>query len=159
MHLHRSHRASRTLTAVALGAAALIAQPALAATSFGVRSGVYADADAGFLGAEAITPVGHSWYFDPNFEYAFIERGDLLTVNGDFHFDIVQDRPYYVWLGAGPALLVRESDVPDGRHRSDLGVNMIAGVGFRKPKFEPYVQAKATMSDDNQIVLAVGVRF
>ncbi len=159
MRYHRNPHARWASTAVVLAAAAFLAGPARAATAFGVRSGVYTDADAGFVGAEAVTPVGHSWYFNPNFEYAFVERGDLFTVNGDFHVDVVREQPYYVWLGAGPALLVRENAAFESGHHSDLGVNLIAGVGFREPKIEPYLQAKATMSDDNQFVLAFGVRF
>ncbi len=159
MRIQGNPCARRAWMVLVLPGVALLSGPSLAATEFGVRSGVYTDVDAGFVGAEAIAPVGSSWYFDPNFEYAFADRGDLFTLNGDFHYDVVRSRPYDVWLGGGPAILVHEGETPTSGHRSDLGVNLIAGVGFRQPKIEPYVQTKATVSDDSQFVLAFGVRF
>src|SRR5262249_29753559 len=98
-YLQRKPR--RVLPIVAALAALVVAVPAAAGTNFGVRTGVYADAGAGFVGAEAVTSIAHAWYFNPNLEYAFTNNDrDVATVNGDFHYDFILDRPYYVWAGA-----------------------------------------------------------
>lgn len=153
----------RALLTVALGAALALGSALLApvyadSTLFGVRTGVYTDTEAGFLGAEAVTPIARAWYFNPNMEYAFANDRDVLTVNGDFHYDFIQDRPYYVWAGAGPAVVVRELE--PGDRRTDLGVNLISGIGWKNPpQIKPYLQGKVLISDNNEAVLAFGMRF
>ena len=104
-----------------------------------------------------MTGLSPAWYFNPNLEYAFDGDRDVLAVSGDFHYDFFQDRPYYVWAGAGPAVLVREN-VPGDRH-TDLGLNMLGGIGWKKPNVEPYFQGKVTASDDPEAVIAFGLRF
>lgn len=127
-------------------------------TQFGLRTGVYTDVSAAFIGAEVLTPLGAGWYFDPNLEYAAAGGDDVLTVNGDFHYDFFHDRPYYVWAGAGPAVVVR--DVAPEDRRTDLGVNLLGGMGWKtRSRVTPYVQGKVTVSRDDDVVLAVGVRF
>ena len=49
--------------ALAIGLAA--STPALCGTTFGVRTGVYTDASAGFVGGEVVVDRP-SWYFNPN---------------------------------------------------------------------------------------------
>ncbi len=154
-----SRRSARRVVAslVVLGGAVLLSGASRAAPAFGVRSGIYTEADAGFVGAEAIAPIAPSWSFDPNLEVAFADRGDRVTLSGDFEYDLERARAVRVWVGAGPALIVREDE--PGAHRSDAGVNFIAGVGFRERTFTPYVQTKVPVADDSQLVLAFGVRF
>jgi hypothetical protein len=124
----------------------------------GVRTGVYTEAEAGFFGAEVVTPIAQTWYFNPNLEYAFVgvDR-DVLSINGDFHYDFILDRPFYLWAGAGPAVIVRE--VVPGDRQTDLGVNLIGGMGWKKTNVEPYLQGKVAFSDDTEAVLAFGARF
>ncbi len=148
----------RWLLAALVLAPAAIAAPARASTVFGVRTGVYTDAGAGFVGAEAVTSIAQAWFFNPNLEYAFTNNDrDVVTVNGDFHYDFILDRPYYVWAGAGPAVIVRE--ILPGDHRTELGLNLVGGIGWKTQKVTPYVQGKVTVADDPEAVLAVGVRF
>ena len=78
--------------AIAIGLMA--AGPAFSDTTFGVRTGVYTDANAGFLGGEIVTSIASSWYFNPNLEVAVSGDRDVVTANGDFHYDFFQDRPY-----------------------------------------------------------------
>jgi hypothetical protein len=47
----------------------------------------------------------------------------------------------------------------DDEDDTDLGVNLLGGVGWQLEAFVPYVQAKALIADDSEVVLAVGVRF
>jgi len=137
---------------------ALLAPAHASDTLFGVRTGVYTDTSAGFLGGEIVTPIAPAWYFNPNLEYAFANDRDVLTVNGDFHYDFIQDRPYYVWAGAGPAVVVREFE--PGDRRTDLGLNLFSGIGWKNPpQIKPYLQGKVLISDNNEAVLAFGMRF
>ena len=72
----------------------------------GVRGGYYSDAEASFAGVDLLTPIARSWYFNPNFEYAFVDNGSAYTLNGDVHYDLPVSGAHYVWLGGGPALIV-----------------------------------------------------
>lgn len=159
--MKRPPRLLRSVTVVAaacvaaiLGAAPAAAQPFV----WGVRAGVYTDANAGFLGGEALTTIAPSWYFDPNLEVAFAGGRDIVTANGDFHYGFLRNRPYYVWAGAGPAFIHREANA-DGRDNA-FGVNLIGGIGWKNVRsFKPYTQLKVTLSDRTEAVLAVGLRF
>jgi len=155
--MNRTHSPIRFLgVGLVAIAAALVASPLPAATDVGVRTGVYTDANAGFLGGEVNTTISSNWYFNPNVEYAFgDDNNDVLTVNGDVHYDFFHDRPYYVWAGAGPALIHTERN-----DENDFGVNLLGGIGWKtRQKVTPYVQGKVTVADDNEAVLAVGMRF
>lgn len=143
-----------------LACAVLLPAGASAAVDFGLRGGIYTDAEDGFVGGELIMPVARSVFFNPNLEYVFVEDGDLLTLNADFHYDFWANPSVTVWAGAGAALI--NSDPPGSRDdddETDFGVNLLAGAGALRGSLRPYVQAKAILSDDSELVVAVGLRF
>jgi hypothetical protein len=155
-----------TLAAAVLAALAAVSAPAPAAADvdFGVRGGVYTDAEEGFLGVELLMPVTGQWFFNPNVEFVFVDPGDLWTLNADFHYDFAREGNVTFWAGGGPAVIFRDRD--DGRRRrrdddseTDVGANLLAGVGLVRGGIRPYAQAKIVLSDDTEAVLAVGVRF
>lgn len=144
----------------------LLAVPAARAqVDFGVRGGVYTDVEDPFVGVELLGQFdGTRWFYNPNVEYVFVDNGDLITVNADFHYDLPADTPFDVWLGAGGALIFRDYD--DGRFRrdddseTDGGLNLLGGLGFNPGgAVRPYVQGKLLLSDDSEAVLAFGLRF
>lgn len=142
---------------VAVVACAAMAQsPPASRMEYGFRTGVYADSEAGYVGAELLTPIADAWYFNPNVEYARGDR-DVLTLNGDFHYDFLRDRSTYFWAGGGPAVLFRETGVDE--HRTDLGANVLGGVGWRTGRVTPFLQSKVTLSRDTEAVLTFGLRF
>lgn len=146
------------VAAVATAAFALAATPASATTDFGFRTGVYTDANAAFLGGEVVTSIAPRWYFNPNLEVAVNGDRDVVTANGDFHYDFFNDRPYWVWAGGGPAVIHRER--PFENDTNDLGVNVLGGIGWKtRSQVSPYTQAKVTFSDVDEVVLAFGLRF
>jgi hypothetical protein len=106
-----------------------------------------------------LTQVGNSnhWYFNPNVELAMGNRKDIVTMNGDFHYDLLEGSGPAVWLGGGPALLVIDREV--GSTHTDLGLNVLTGVGKKSGEVRPFAQVKGTMADDSQISIAGGVRF
>ena len=152
-----------------LAMAGLFLVPSLAAAAeidFGVRGGLYSDAEAGFLGAELLTGITRNWYFNPNLEYVFVDDGDLYTLNLDAHYDFDTRSPFYVWAGAGLAAIFSETDPPrfcrncESEDETDLGLNLLAGVGFGKGQaLRPYVQGKVILSDETEAAIAVGIRF
>jgi hypothetical protein len=155
-----------TLAAAALAALAAVSAPAPAAADvdFGVRGGVYTDVEEGFLGVELLMPVTGQWFFNPNIEYVFVDPGSLWTLNGDFHYDFAREGNVTFWAGGGPAVIFRDRD--DGRRgrrddgsETDVGANLLAGLGLVRGGVRPYAQAKILLSDDTEAVLAVGVRF
>ena len=151
------------LTGLAL---ALVLVPASGAEEIDgdLRLGVYTDASEAFLGGGILTRLGASkWFLNPNLEYVFVDRGDLATLNMDFHYDLLSEGEADFWLGAGPALVLRDNDPPRGARgddETDFGVNLFAGVGFlRSSAVRPYFQAKLLLSDDSEGVIAFGIRF
>jgi hypothetical protein len=147
-------------TALAAALALLIPDaPASAAdTKVGIRGGYYTDIGEPFLGAEVLLPVAHRIYFNPNFEYVFVENLKYWTLNGDFHYDFPTHRPYYVWAGAGLALVRTDPSGPDNGN-TDVGANLLAGVGFKAGGVVPYFQGKVILKDGSEFALAFGVRF
>jgi hypothetical protein len=144
--------------AAALILAVLPVSAAAADTKFGVRGGYYTDIGEPFLGAEVLVPVARRIYFNPNFEYVFVEDLNYWTLNGDFHYDFPTRRPVYVWAGAGAGLLRVDPPGPDNSD-TDVGLNLLAGVGFQAGSAVPYFQAKVILKNGSEFALAFGVRF
>ncbi len=152
---------SRVLSLLGLTAAVIFFP--LAASAQGVdadfRAGAYADIGESFVGAGLLTRVGGSqWFFNPNAEFVFVERGDLVTVNADFHQDLAWEGDLHAWLGAGIALVA--ADNGRGSDDTDVGVNLLAGMGFLRGRtVRPYLQGKILLADDVEAVIAFGIRF
>lgn len=128
----------------------------------GVRAGFYQDAEAGFIGGELLWGVTREWYFNPNIEYVFVDDGDLYTANLDFHYDFQTRQPFYLWAGAGAALISSEFDRRRGEsdRETDIGLNLLGGIGFgRGQAIRPYIQGKFILSDNTEAAIAVGLRF
>ena len=158
---------SAACSALALTALLVLLAPVAAEgqVDFGVRGGVYTDDQDPFAGVELLGSFdGTRWYYNPNVELVFVDNGDLVTANADFHYDLPADTPFDVWLGAGGAILFRDYD--DDRFgrsvdsETDAGLNLLGGLGFNPGgDVRPYVQGKLLLSDDSQAVLAFGLRF
>ena len=132
-----------TSSRFALAAAILLAAPAAAQADprFGVRFGYYTEAEDPFLGAEFLFRIVPEIYFNPNVEAVFVDDGHYFTINGDFHYDFFSRRRTFAWLGAGLAVLNTD---PGGSAESntDVGLNLLAGIGARRGRVIPYAQAK-----------------
>ena len=67
-----------------------------------------------------------------------------------------------VWVGGGPAIVFSEVEGPrddQDDSETDFGLNLLGGVGWRLQSVIPYLQAKAVLSDENEFVVAFGLRF
>ncbi len=128
-------------------------------TKFGLRTGVYTDAEDMFLGGEVLTPLSPHLYLNPNVEYVFMDGGTYLTFNADFHYDFRTNSPVYLWSGAGLAVLYLNPQGPADSN-TDVGANILFGLGIKTAgRLVPYIQAKAILSDNNEVAIGVGLRF
>lgn len=155
------HRILRLTLAVAV--ALVIPAATASAVDFGVRAGIYDDAGEPFIGGELLFPLTRSWYLNPNLEYVLVDDGDLITINGDVHYDFDVDFSGYVWAGGGLAVISDDREFPRRRRDdddTDIGVNLLGGVGWKTgSNLVPYVQGKVILADDNEFVAAFGIRF
>lgn len=130
----------------------------------GVRGAGYFDPSEAAIGVEVLMNLNddYTFFFNPNVEYVFLDRSDLWTINFDFHYDLLEaHHPVYAWVGAGPAIHVRDPDNDRLDTDTDFGLNLFAGIGFkiRGTSIVPYVQPKYTFIDNDRFSVAFGVRF
>jgi hypothetical protein len=144
------------LVAIALALVLASVAPAGARDMFGIRTGFYTDVDKPFIGIEGLFGVGHSIYLNPNVEFVFLDDPKYMTFNFDAHYDFHTHSRAYVWAGAGLGVLYTDPKVGDSN--TDVGLNLLFGVGL-KGHVVPYVQAKVVVADDSVFVIAFGVRF
>jgi len=128
-----------------------------------VRGGLYTESSAGFLGGGLLTALSDTWYFNPNAEVVFAD-GSYVTINADVHKDLNMGSGPALWLGGGPALVLANTDNPDlsnnpGHSDTDLGLNLIGGIGAKYGSARPFGQLKYMISDQNQFSMALGLRF
>jgi hypothetical protein len=124
-----------------------------------VRAAVRTDADQVSVAGGLLTQVGSGsrWYFNPNLEVATGDRENIVAMNGDFHYDLNQGSGPAFWVGAGPALMVVD---PEGRDsQTDLGLNVLTGIGKKRGDVRPFAQLCGTVADDSRVTLAGGIRF
>lgn len=145
--------------ALAAGCAAFAApSSAEAQIDFGVRAGAYLEDNDPFVGLELLTRLGSTeWFFNPNLEFVFADDRDRISGNFDFHYDFRTTGDYYLWGGAGAAIINRER--PNGDDETEGGANLLAGIGWRLSDLTPYAQLKIVLADDSEVVAGVGLRF
>ena len=152
--LHSPLPGGRLLAACLL----LAASTANADPSVGLRAGVNLDREDPLVGIELLASLQRHWWVNPNLEVTFGDRVDVVGLNADFHYDFEHSGSAYFWLGPGLAVLFADYD--GGGNDTDVGVNLLAGVGLPTSSGAvPYIQAKATVADDTDGSLAFGVRF
>jgi hypothetical protein len=155
---------SRKRAPLSLGAAAAAlclhaaSGAAVASPSFGVRAGVNLDREDPIVGVELLAPLRNAWWANPNLEVTFGDHVDVIGMNADFHYDFERSGAARFWLGPGLAILF--ADHEGGGSDTDVGVNLLIGVGFPTSSgVVPYFQGKATVSDDTDGALLFGLRF
>jgi hypothetical protein len=153
-------KSSRLLVALSAALAmALNADFAAAGVDGDLRAALYTDEESVGVGAGLLTGVGGSrhWFFNPNVEAAFDDEENLVTVNGDVHYDFAHTDDVTFWLGGGPALV--HTDPERGDSETDPGLNLLTGLGDMDGAVRPYAQLRGLISEENVLVLAGGIRF
>jgi hypothetical protein len=150
----------RTPPIAALALLALPAAPAADAKDIwgGVRFGYYTDVEEPFLGAELLVRVTDQLFFNPNFEWVFVENYDYYTINADLHYDFPTRGAVMFWLGAGLGLVRTDFEGEDNGD-TDAAANFLAGVGLGGRSVIPYFQLKVIAKDDSEVALGFGLRF
>lgn len=143
----------------ALGTIVLCAGGIHADTDIDLRGGYNADVEDAFVGGGVLANLGdsHRWYLNPNAEYTFMDDGDQFSLNGDVHYDFGATPKTTYWVGGGPTLVRRDNDFTGDE--TDLGVNLIAGMGARSGNIRPFAQGKVVLKDETEAAIAVGIRF
>ncbi|MEO8216186.1 MAG: hypothetical protein ABI718_03800 [Acidobacteriota bacterium] len=123
--------------------------------TWGVRAGVFGDNADPIVGAEAIIPLTDRIFFNPNVEALFSDSdGNQVIANADAHYDFSAPPDRFIWAGAGLAGLIGGKNKDFG-----FGLNVLAGYGWDRKTWEPYIQGKFVLADNNKFELAAGVRF
>jgi hypothetical protein len=143
---------------VALAVTLALSNAALAGIDPEVRAGIYSGAEQVSLGGGLLMPVGHDnrWDFNPNVE-ATISGRDFVAVSGDVHYDFRASENTALWVGGGPAILW--TNRPGSDNNTDLGLNVLTGVGAKHGSMRPFAQLRGTVADENRIAIAGGIRF
>ncbi|HET9887972.1 MAG TPA: hypothetical protein VFR10_10700 [bacterium] len=138
----------------------LLAPQSRAGVDGDVRAAMYTDNEAVGVGAGLLTGIGdsHSWFFNPNVEAAFGDEADVMSLNGDVHYDFADTKDITFWLGGGPALVMSNPE-GNGDTDTDAGLNLLTGLGDKDGSIRPYAQVRGLISDENEVVLAGGIRF
>ena len=158
MRANHKHSAAALLGAATI--LMLLTAPASSRASVDgdVRAGVMTNSDGVGLGAGILTPIGdrnYRWYANPNAEVA-VSGDNLVSLNGDFHYDVSHQSTTSVWVGAGPALIMQDHH---GDNETNLGMNLLAGMGKTRGSMRPYGQFKGVISDNSGVALMGGIRF
>ena len=143
---------------LAFGAAAVL--PARAEIDGDVRAGLNADAEGPFIGGGILTGIGqsHNWCLNPNAEYTAGDEADVLSVNADVHYDFATPGTWTFWVGAGPALVTYDPEFGEDDD-NDFGVNLLVGTSAKKGKVRPFFQGKYFAADNDQLLIAGGIRW
>lgn len=149
-----------TALAIAVASGLTMAPLASADVDGDLRAALYTDADAVGVGAGILAGVADTrhWFFNPNIEAAFGDDADMVSLNGDVHYDFAETKDVTFWMGGGPALVMTHPD-GDADSDTDAGLNLLTGLGDKGGMIRPYAQLRGLISDESEIVLAGGIRF
>jgi len=159
MRSHDIRRNAAVISALVLLGMISIAAPKMARAGVDgdVRAGV-TDGDRVAVGGGLLTQVGSSrhWYFNPNVDMTMGDHRDQFAMNGDFHYDLDTSGPAF-WIGGGPAVMVVDREGAD--NDTDVGLNVLTGIGKKRGDVRPFGQLRGTIADDSQVQIVGGVRF
>ena len=144
-----------TLTSLFL----LLAAPAAAQTSFGVRAGVSGGPDQFVFGGHLETrPIAEHLTFRPNVELGIGDDLTLVALNFEFVYSFpIRNEPWRVYAGAGPALNLYSFDRPGNDDASaEAGLNFLVGIQHTGGFFS---ELKLGAIDSPDIKFVVGYAF
>ena len=136
---------------------AVVAAPAWAQSSAGIRAGVSGSPDQFFFGGHVETgPVAEHTTFRPNVEVGVGDGLTLLAINLEFAYHVPLKRhPWTVYFGGGPSAIISS---PRGRNGSDVGggFNIMLGIQAHRGLF---TELKVGLIDSPAVKLTVGYAF
>ena len=139
--------------ALLIGSTSASAQPN---THIGTRAGYDFQTDEVILGAHFTVPISTQIEFYPSLELYLPDRGNKIGFNGDVKVMLPTRASYDLYAGGGLGIVNQNlGDVSN----TDLGVNLLVGIGSRVGRIHPFGEAKLLIHDDTQLVLFAGVNF
>ena len=129
---------------------------AQASTFVGSRVGYDFQTDEVILGANFTVPISTQIEFYPSLELYLPDRGNKIGFNGDVKIFLPIRASYDLYAGGGLGIVNQNlGDVSN----TDVGLNLLFGVGSRVGRIHPYGEARLLLHDDTQLVLHAGVNF
>jgi hypothetical protein len=139
----------------------LAAAPAAAQSHAGIRAGLSVDPEQFFFGGHVESnPLVERLTFRPNVEVGVGDDLTLVALNVEFAYWVSRQRPWDVYFGGGPALVIASGH--DGRRRDDDdtdvggGFNLLVGAQHRDGLFG---EIKAGLGDSPGLKFTVGYAF
>ena len=144
------HRVCVLTLAILFLAAMAAAQPRA-----GIRAGVSADPDQFFFGGHVETgPLVDQLTFRPNVELGLGSDMTLVALNIEFVYSVrLQQEPWRIYFGAGPAANIVSSDGDDG---VEGGFNILVGAQHARGLF---TEVKVGAIDSPNFKFTVGYQF
>lgn len=132
------------------------AQEAHAQAAFGVQGNYGTEADLG-IGARGLINI-------PNVNLEAVGSFDVFFPDGDrdwldvnanvfYHFHVPEG--FTPYLGGG----LNVARISNGGSESEVGLNLGGGVRFDRPGVTPFLEARAVLSDADQLVITGGFLF
>jgi hypothetical protein len=139
-----------------------LAAPAGAQSHLGLRAGVSGGPGQFVVGGHVETkPLLTHLTFRPNLEVGVGDNQALVGINLEFAYWVpISDKPWSVYVGGGPAAVIRSffADHPRHGNGSDVGggFNVLVGVQHRRGLF---VELKVGAIDSPSVKFMVGYVF
>jgi hypothetical protein len=152
----------RNLVSVAASALALVllavpAQPLHAQAAFGVQGNWGSEADLGVGGRLLLNIPTTNLEAVLSADVFFPDDVDWLEFNGNlfYHFHTPGSPGVLPYVGGGLNL----TRISGNGSTTEAGLNLGGGVRFPRPGVTPFLEARAVISDADQLVLSLGLLF
>ena len=133
---------------------ALLAAPAAAQSSAGVRVGVSANPDQFYFGGHIETrPLVDDLHFRPNVELGVGDHATVIALNFELAYKFPTRQAWHPYVAAGPALLIVDTDRDTS---SGGGFNIALGVEHRGGLFG---ELKIGTVDSPNFKIGIGYNF
>ena len=115
---------------------AILALPSLATagsfTYYGPHLGFSRGPDQTVVGGQLQwNGIAPRMAFDPGIDLAFNNTESILTVNGDFHYQLTSETTWQPYLGAGVAINAWSDETGNRTSRKEAGGSFIVGAATR----------------------------
>ena len=142
------------LLAFVAGFGVFAVAPAAAQTSAGIRAGLSVNPDQFYFGGHVETPpLVDQLRFKPNVEVGVGNDVTVVALNIEFAYVFPSQRPWNVYAGGGPALVVTDTsnDTDSGG-----GFNLLVGAEHQSGLF---MEVKVGVVDSPDLKIGVGYSF
>jgi hypothetical protein len=133
---------------------ALLAVPASAQVSAGVRVGASLDPDQFYFGGHVETPpLAENIYFRPNVEVGLGSSEKVVAFNFELAYKFPSQQAWHLYVAAGPAL-----NIIDTNQDTSAQGGLTVGVGAEH-RDGLFVEVKAGAINSPRIKIGIGYRF